>query len=70
MQACVCIISSNLKKMKSKNKKADEVLNLLYEFVGEFEENLTEQYNAIPQSEQRFTYAQFCIVQFANLILN
>jgi CRISPR/Cas system endoribonuclease Cas6 (RAMP superfamily) len=69
MQACVCIISSNLKKMK-KNKKADEVLNLLYEFVGEFEENLTEQYNAIPQSEQRFTYAQFCIVQFANLILN
>ena len=56
--------------MKNKNKKADEVLNLLYEFVGEFEENLTEQYNAIPQSEQRFTYAQFCIVQFANLILN
>lgn len=56
--------------MKSKNKKADEVLNLLYEFVGEFEENLTEQYNAIPQAEQRFTYAQFCIVQFANLILN
>jgi hypothetical protein len=53
-----------------KNKKADEVLNLLYEFVGEFEENLTEQYNAIPQAEQRFTYAQFCIVQFANLILN
>jgi CRISPR/Cas system endoribonuclease Cas6 (RAMP superfamily) len=69
MQACVCIISSNLKKMK-KNKKADEVLNLLYQFVGEFEENLTEQYNAIPQAEQKFTYAQFCIVQFANLILN
>lgn len=53
-----------------KNKKADEVLNLLYQFVGEFEENLTEQYNSIPQSEQKFTYAQFCIVQFANLILN
>jgi len=55
---------------KNKEIAADEVLNLLYEFVGEFEENLTEQYNSIPQSEQKFTYAQFCIVQFANLILN
>lgn len=53
-----------------KSKKADEVLELLYDFVGEFEESLTEQYNKIPQPEQRFTYAQFCIVQFANIILN
>ena len=55
-----------------KNKKliADETLELLYDFVGEFEESLTEQYNTIPQAEQRFTYAQFCIIQFANIILN
>jgi hypothetical protein len=55
-----------------KNKKiiADEVLELLYDFIGEFEEILTEQYNSIPQEDRRFTYAQFCIIQFADIILN
>ena len=48
----------------------DELLQLFYEFVGEFEENLREDYEKIPQADQKFTYSQFCIVQFANLILN
>lgn len=55
---------------KSKKIIADVTFELLYEFLGEFEEILTEQYNSIPQEEQRFTYAQFCIIQFANIILN
>ena len=46
----------------------DELLQLFYEFVGEFEENLRDDYEKIPQAEQRFTYVQFCIIAFNNII--
>lgn len=46
----------------------DELLQLFYEFVGEFEENLRDDYENIPQAEQKFTYVQFCIIAFNNII--
>lgn len=46
----------------------DELLQLFYEFVGEFEENLREDYEKVPQAEQKFTYAQFCVIAFSNII--
>ena len=48
--------------------KNEELLRLFYEFVGEFEENLRDDYEKIPQAEQKFTYAQFCVIAFSNII--
>ena len=49
--------------------KNEELLRLFYEFVGEFEENLRDDYEKIPQSDQyKFTYVQFCVITFSNII--
>jgi|LakMenEpi03Aug12_release.lakeMendotaPanAssembly.Ray.scaffolds.fasta_scaffold2023129_1 hypothetical protein len=60
----------HLKKNKMKQViKNEELLRLFYEFVGEFEENLRDDYEKIPQADQyKFTYVQFCIIAFSNII--
>lgn len=45
-----------------------ETLQIFYEFVGEFEEILSQEYNQTPLHEQRFTYPQFCIIKFYQII--
>lgn len=44
-------------------------LKLMYDFVTKFGKELRDDYNSIPKKDRkRFTYEQFIVAQFSNLI--
>lgn len=43
--------------------------HMLYEFMGDFQEKLTKEYEAIPKRKKKFSYEQFAVIVFTNLIL-
>jgi hypothetical protein len=61
--------------MKSKKmpvavkKQVDMYFSLLYEFMGDFQEKLTKDYEAIKKRKKKFSYEQFVVAVFTNLIL-
>ena len=61
--------------MKSKKmpiavkKQVDVYFRMLYEFMGDFQEKLTKEYEAIPKRKKKFSYEQFVVAVFTNLIL-
>lgn len=52
------------------NQCIETYLKMLYEFMGEFKEKLTKEYEAIPKRKKKFSYEQFVVATFSNLILN
>lgn len=61
--------------MKSKKmpiavkKQVDMYFLMLYEFMGDFQDKLTKEYEAIPKRKKKFSYEQFVVAVFTNLIL-
>ena len=45
-----------------------DVLRLMYEFVTKFDKDLKKAYKSIPKKDRPFTYEQFIVAQFSNLI--
>jgi hypothetical protein len=48
--------------------KKDDILRLMYEFVSKFDKDLKKAYKSIPKKDRPFTYEQFIVAQFSNLI--
>ena len=46
----------------------DYYLDLLYEFMGEFKETMVAEYKSIPDAEEKFSYEQFVVVRFSNIV--
>lgn len=45
-----------------------DVLRLMYDFVTKFDKDLKKAYKSIPKKDRLFTYEQFIVAQFSNLI--
>jgi len=43
-------------------------LKLMYEFVSKFDKDLKKAYKSIPKKDRPFTYEQFIVAQFSNLL--
>jgi hypothetical protein len=48
--------------------KENDILRLMYDFVTRFDKDLKKAYKSIPKKDRPFTYEQFIIAQFSNLI--
>ena len=48
--------------------KEDDILRLMYEFVSKFDKDLKKAYKSIPKKDRPFTYEQFIVAQFSNLL--
>ena len=61
--------------MKSKKmpiavkRQLNMYFHMLYEFMGDFQEKLTKEYEDIPKRKKKFSYEQFVVAVFTNLIL-
>lgn len=51
------------------NQSIEKYFEMLYDFMGEFKDKLTNEYNAIPKGKRKFSYEQFVVVTFSNLII-
>jgi hypothetical protein len=52
------------------NQSIDKYLEMLYDFMGEFKDKLTRDYNSIPKEKRNFSYEQFAVVTFSSIIQN
>jgi hypothetical protein len=48
--------------------KEDDILRLMYEFVTRFDKDLKKTYKSVPKKDRIFTYEQFIVAQFSNLM--
>ena len=48
--------------------KEDDILRLMYDFVTRFDKDLKKAYKSVPKKDRPFTYEQFIVAQFSNLI--
>jgi hypothetical protein len=48
-------------------EKKDQ-MKLMYDFVTRFDKDLKKNYKSIPKKDRPFTYEQFIVAQFSNLI--
>jgi hypothetical protein len=53
---------------KKMQMKENDILRLMYDFVTRFDKDLKKAYKSIPKKDRPFTYEQFIIAQFSNLI--
>lgn len=60
---------TNKKMPVAIKKQVDMYFLMLYEFMGDFQEKLTKEYEAIPKRKKKFSYEQFVVAVFTNLIL-
>ena len=60
---------TNKKMPVAVRKQVDMYFCMLYEFMGDFQEKLTKEYEAIPKRKKKFSYEQFVVAVFTNLIL-
>jgi GTP cyclohydrolase III len=45
-----------------------DVLKSMYGFVSKFDKDLKKAYKSIPKKDRPFTYEQFIVAQFSNLL--